>query len=236
MSIKIRNSDSQTIILKEKVITEKGRAKKQSQKLWERMLLSLNQNKMLKTNSKNKITTLSSNTFKSIKTNTSTETSTITEIPHHTIIMQVPFLKINEKMMKLWDRTQSSLQEEATIQGCIQTHTIEMNQRRNLSGKKRNDSEELQPKRLNNSYIRSRITSWWKTPYGRNQSNQELNFEIKSLSNLSFGKTVTSQKYLYSQTTSSTLKTPCFHEMSKLKEKLTIIWTIYSMRASYRKD
>jgi len=101
MSIKIRNSDSQTIILKEKVITEKGRAKKQSQKLWERMLLSLNQNKMLKTNSKNKITTLSSNTFKSIKTNTSTETSTITEIPHHTIIMQVPFLKINEKMMKL---------------------------------------------------------------------------------------------------------------------------------------
>lgn len=53
MSIKIRNRDSQTRILREKAIMEKGRAKKQSQKLWEKMSLNLNQNKMLRINSKN---------------------------------------------------------------------------------------------------------------------------------------------------------------------------------------
>lgn len=58
MSIKIRNRDSLTRILREKAIMEKGRAKKQSQKLWEKMSLNSNQNKMLRINSKNMTITL----------------------------------------------------------------------------------------------------------------------------------------------------------------------------------
>lgn len=191
---------------------------------------------MSRINSKNTTITLLSNTSKLIKTNTSTEMSTILETQLHTTTTQVRFLKINEKMTKLWDRTQSFLLEEVTIQGCTPTLIIETNQRKNLSGRKRNDFEESQPKRLNNSYIQLRTTSWWKIPYGRRQNNQELNFENQNPSNQRCGKTATNLKYLYSQTMSLIPKIPCFQEMSKHPEKQTIIWTTYSMRAFYRKD
>lgn len=210
--MRIRIKGFQTMDMREKATTGRGRARKQSQKLWEKMWLSLNLNKMLKINLLNMTMKQLSSTCRLIKMNTSIAMNITWEIQTQRIITQARFLKIKEKMMRRWDKLIDFLQKEATTQSFIQTLYFDKDQSENLFGKKKNEFENWPPKRLSNSYILLKITKRWKTLFGQKIKVLELNFETKDQSNLSFGIIVKNQKYPYFLIMPLTLKTHFWQE------------------------